>query len=119
WIPRTSRGMTRRARMSSQRKLGSSSPVPGCGDLDPSFRWGDTGWEGRGRSGDGGELFGDGVEDGVDHAGGVVFVEGFGDVDVFGDDDAGGNVAATEEFEGGAAQDGAERGVDAADGPVV
>jgi len=52
---------------------------------------------------------GDGIEGSVDHAGGVFFEEGAGDVDIFGDDDAGRDVTAAQEFERSGAKDGAER----------
>src|SRR5690606_20529254 len=50
---------------------------------------------------------GDGVEGGVDEAGGVVFVKGPGDIDIFGDDHLGGDILAAQQLEGGGAQNGA------------
>lgn len=62
---------------------------------------------------------GDGVEGGVDEAGGVVFVKGPGDIDIFGDDHLGGDILAAQQLEGGGAQNGAQGGIDALHRPAV
>ncbi len=65
------------------------------------------------------DLLGDCVEDAVDEAGRIVFVEGLGDIDIFTDDHGRRNIAAAQEFERRGAEDGAQRRVDPPHRPVA